>query len=1113
MLFTKRIIIIVGIVITLISAKVFSQQLAAFKSPDASNQPITYWMFINGNITKEGITKDLEAMKAAGINGTFFFSIGSFAPGPVKFMSEPWWDAVAHAMKESDRLKMKFGIYNSDGWSMSGGPWITPEESMKVLVWSDTIVQGGKTIHTKLPQTEFKSIYEDISIMAFPALTNDEPLTVSKIVASTLVTNPEAALDNDRETNIQFLKAQQDKVANIVVDFGRQRDIRRVVLDNIKSNAFLESFAHLEYSDDGIKFTAVKDSCPLNLKAEGSINQLTFTFSKINARYVRLSIRFDVSTKKPVPISQNNIDFGEVLFYESPRMNLWEPKSGESKRIRHERQQIFIKELNSPTSDLLPDNFAVSTRNMIDLSDKVDKDGNLNWDAPLGNWIIQRVGYTSTNRKVGPATIEGRGLECNKMDAKAVEKHFNAYSGKMIDLSEKLLGRPIDYMQMESWEAGIQNWTKGFEKEFSERNGYSIIPYLPVLAGGYVVDDYDTSNKFLWDFRNTVAQLIAENYWQTMYKCAKARGVTVSGEGSGMQHYLYDPMRYQQYLDIPMGEFWPNEGHARADNKNASSVAHTYGRQLVGSESFTSGAEKLWSITPYDLKQIGDEAFTLGVNQYVLHTYVHQPYDVAPGFTLMKFGNHLQRLNPWYTQAQGWFNYITRCQYMLRQGRNIQDIAYFSGEGIPSYLGLPWELHPALPEGFDYDGVNLDIIRQMTVKNGKLCLPTGACYHLLVFQDVTQMTPELVNEIKRLVAAGASIVSAKPLGSPSLQHNATANETVRALAGEVWGDIDGKKIREHAYGKGKVYCGVTPAEVLKKMAVIPDFIYTTAAADGAKINFVHLQNSVADTYFLTNYEKNEVKVKGVFRVGNKVPELWDPDKGTSNALPYRMLNDNQIEVPLNFDPLGSVFVVFKEPAKVRMQPEIAMKELKTVPLDCAWNVCFRSRTDTLKTVFEQLTDWSVNENENIRYFSGSAVYSQDIQLTKKKNVRVILNLGNVNNNMATVLLNGQVIAHLWKPPYMADISSFVQKGKNHLEIIVTNTATNSLIGDERFPSDLIYDKKSQTSEFPAWLADPKQRNSERKTFVIYKYLDKDSTLDPSGLVGPVSITYFTVPVK
>jgi hypothetical protein len=1108
MLFPKRYLYFIAWTISvLLFAEASAQDIRTFKAPDPSDRVITYWMWLNGNITKQGITKDLEAMKAAGVNGTLFFSVGILPRGPVNFMSADWWDAVGHAMKESDRLKMKFGIYNSDGWSMSGGPWISAEESMKVLVWADTVVQGGREIQMKLPQPPMNAIYHDVAVIAFPTVESDEPIITGKVVSSTLVSRPEAAMDGSKKSSVSFLKAKGDQLANIVLDLGRPTDLRRLVFDEIKSNPFLEGYATLEYSNDGKTYRDIPENFPLNLKAEGEIRQLTFTFPKVNARYFRLNISFEASTIKPVVITQNSIDIGEILLYSSPRMNLWEPKSGVTKRIRHERQQIFMKELNGQTNDVLPQGNIVSTDRQIDLTSKVGKDGQLNWTAPAGNWVIQRIGYSSTGRKVGPATQEGKGFECDKMDAKSVETHFNAYSGKLIDLSNKLLGRPVDYIQMESWEAGIQNWTKGFEAEFYKRNGYSIVPYLPVLAGGYVVNSYQESNKFLWDFRNTISNMIAENYWGTMYRSAKARGVTVSGEGSGMQHYLYDPMRYQEHLDIPMGEFWPNEIHARADVKNASSVAHTYGRKLSGAEAFTSGDTNLWSVTPYDLKQIGDEAFTLGLNHVVLHTYVHQPYDVGPGLTLAKFGNHLQRLNPWYVPAKGWFDYLARCQYMLRQGKDVQDIAYFTGEGIPSYLGLPWELTPALPKGFDYDGVNTAIIKRMVVRDGKLYLPSGASYHLLAFQDITQMTLELVNEIKRLVAAGATIYSAKPVESPSLSDNTAENKAVQDIAAELWGNIDGKMVKENSYGKGKVYYGLPLEQVMEKASVLPDIVFTANIPKPA-INFVHKQTDSSDVYFLANHDKKPLQVKATFRIGERLPELWDLDKGTSSGLAYRVVNSQQIEVPLNFDPLGSAFVVFKRNVSGTQLAVASTKVNKENTLNGAWKVNFKSATDHFEKTFNNLVDWSANGDARVKYFSGSATYFQEIQLKKEENSIVEIDLGDVSKNMATVILNGKEVAHLWKPPYKADLTDFMKEGTNRLEIVVTNTASNGVIGDERFATDLSYGNNLISDVMPEWLRDPKQRASERKTFVTYKYLDKESSLDPSGMIGPVSIKMY-----
>lgn len=1082
-----------------------SQMFNEFRSPGSEARPLTFWHWANGNVTKDGITKDFEAMKAAGGNGTFLFDVSFFPAGPVSFMGKEWWDDVAHAIKEADRLKMKFGVFNSSGWSMTGGPWITPEESMKQLAWKDTVVQGGKPLRIKLAQPTVNLIYHDISVMAFPAIANEKRILPAKIVSSELMENQEAAFDNDTKTLVGFLKPQGNKIANMVIDFGHEVTLRRIVFDQVNSNPSTEQFANLEYSNDGTTFTKIDEDFPLNLKIESLVQQLTFNFNKINARYIRLKLTLDPVDRGPLGALRGKVTFGEIKFYQSPRVNLWEPKSGQSKRISHSKQPIFIKELSTDANENLTTGELIATSSQINLTDKLDKDGNLNWTPPAGQWIIQRVGYTSTGRVIAPATAEGRGLECDKMDAKVAEKHFNAYVGKIADLSQKLVGRPIDYMLMESWEAGIQNWTKGFDEAFQKQNGYSIIPFLPVLAGGYVVNSYAESNKFLWDFRNTCAQLIADNYWQTMVKCAKAKGMSVTGEASGMQHYLYDAMRYHQFVDMPTGEMWPNEGHPRVDVKNASSVANTYGKTLVGAESFTNGGNNMWSITPFKLKQIGDEAFTMGLNQIILHTYVHQPYDVGPGFTLGRFGTHLQRLNPWYSHSQGWFNYLTRCSYLLRQGKGVQDIAYFIGEGAPSYLGMRNELRPELPNGYDYDGVNTDIINRMTVKDGKLYLPTGAKYNVLVFQNITLMTPELAKKVKALVADGATVISLKPQGSPSLMGGPVSDKLVKAIGDEVWGNIDSKHVTEHSYGKGKIYSGVSVAEVLKKQNLQPDFLYTVLNGK-PNINFVHRKTDDTDIYFIANYERTVAKIRAQFRVDGKVPELWDPDKGTRKVLPYRVLPDKHIEVTLSFDPAGAMFVVFAAPIVGKSITEAPLKVLRTYPLDGVWNVAFQSRTDTINTVFKTLSDWAKNEDERIKYFSGTATYIQNITLDKTSATAIELNLGNTYNfNLATVMLNGKKVADLWKPPYKTDITDFVRNGNNLLQITVTNTATNSLVGDERYPEDLSYNVNNVLNKMPTWLANPKQRPGKRINFVTHRSITKNSKLDSSGLVGPVTI--------
>lgn len=502
----------------------------------------------------------------------------------------------------------------------------------------------------------------------------------------------------------------------------------------------------------------------------------------------------------------------------------------------------------------------------------------------------------------------------------------------------------------------------------------------------------------------------------------------------------------------------------------------------------------------------------MGVNQFVLHSYVHQPYDIPPGFTLNKNGNHFQRQNPWFSQAGGWFNYLARSQYLLQQGKTVTDVCYFTGEGIPAYLGRREELNPALPAGYDYDGVNLELLREMIVSGEKLILPSGPSYHVLVFRDHSLMSPELIKEIKRLVNEGATVVAPRPSASPSLSGFPHCDAEVKKLAAEIWGKIDGITIKENRYGKGQIIWGIPLGEILSQKNTPQDFTYITDNHD-ATIQYIHRKTSAEDIYFIASKISAGMEAVCNFRIKNKVPELWDPDKGTFQKISRFSTHPDGIEIPLTFDPLGSFFIVFREsmediePGKPAGNHE---QEVSNTILEGPWDVCFQLISgDSLKTGFNELMDWTSHPEKEIKYFSGSARYSKSFNIEEwGDDMKLSLYLGIVNN-LATVIINGREVAKLWKPPFKADITSAVKPGLNTLEIIVTNTMANRLIGDEFLPQDVSYIQVSPNQwvieKYPEWLARPELRTSGRQTFVTYQFFQKDSPLEPSGLRGPVAL--------
>ena len=1097
-----------------------SQTLTDFQNPPQSARCLTWWHWMNGNVTQSGITNDLEAMHEAGIQGVILFNVGFLPKGPVSFMSDEWWQMVTHAIKECDRLGMKFGIFNSDGWSMSGGPWIDIKDSMKKLVWEHVTVAGGEPLELRLPQPETNQIYEDIAVLAFPKIANDAPHKV-KVHDSQAISDVQNMLNDDPASTATVLGAFGD-IPHVTLDFGKIRVLRRIKLDPIITDPWMTMHLRVAYSRDGSHFTFLPGKLPLNLRYESHIQSGTFNFDAVKARYVKLVFEIDTSDDWGWRrYKENPMQIGTIQCFQSPRISMWEPKSGQSKKIKHEHQQAFIQELEHAATEPLAEKWVVNSEQIINLTQHLQSNGTLKWQtAPAGEWTILRVGYTSTLRTNGPASDAGRGYECDKMSVKATRKHFEGYVKRMNEHSQQTVGKPIDFMQMESWEAGIQNWTDGFDEEFRKRCGYSIYPFLPVLADGRVVDSYIKSNAFLRDMRKTVSELMAEHYWAVMYELAAEHEITVLGEGSGNQHYLYDPIRYHEQTDYPMGEFWTGgQGYPRVDCKNAASVAHTYGKPRVAAESFTGGGEHLWRLAPFDMKEIGDEAFSMGVNQYVLHSFVHQPFEVAPGLTLDRFGNHFQRHNPWYTEARGWFDYVARCQALLRQGQFIADVAYFVGDGTPAYLGRREELNPSLPAGYDYDGFNLELLRQMKVDGNDIVLPTGMRYKALVFPPLYSVTLETLEQIERLLNMGAVVV-AEPLRREwTLKGYPESVAAFDNLKKSLWQNCDAAEGCVIFESGGKLIWGQQLDQVFEQIGRMPDFSYKSGQDS---LLYLHRRMDKGDLYFVSNQKASPVQANVSFRAVGAQVEFWYPDRGSVERIEAFKQDNKQTHISLKLAPYGSRFVFIRDNIDSTIASSIRLEISEIVQIETPWKVAFNGMGgQQFQKTFRYLMDWTEDKDASVKYFSGKATYTNNFDIEESKlqaSASVLLDLGQVYD-VVTVYINGKRVANLWKPPYSVEIGHGLRAGENTLRLDVVNTAVNQMIGDERYPNDLEIRGHHrpgipgvQLVEWPGWLDSPEHRGSQRTTFVTYNFFDADSPLEPSGLVGPVKLFLMT-PMK
>ena len=701
----------------------------------------------------------------------------------------------------------------------------------------------------------------------------------------------------------------------------------------------------------------------------------------------------------------------------------------------------------------------------------------VSWDAPQGRWRILRIGSQPTYTTNTPAAPKSVGLEVDKMSSKVLQHHFDAHVGDLLAGMSKADRKSVKRLIVDSYEVGPQNWTPDFRADFIERMGYDPIPWLPVLNGD-VVGSEEESNRFLWDMRRTIADLIAEKYVGGLRDIAHANGMTVWLENYGHWGFPSEFLRYGSYSDNVGGEFWAGSGPT-AECKLASSSCHAYGKNVVYAESYTAGGDHFrW--TPARLKQKGDWSYTQGINKVVLHVYIHQPYeDRFPGVNAW-FGIEFNRHNTWFEQSKAWIDYQRRCSYMLQQGVPVNDLCIYIGEDTPIMNG--W-----VPEGIDgykYDFINADAIQhRLSVKNGRFVLPGGIEYAALVLPPVNTMRPELLRRIEELVEAGGVVIGLPATKSPSKVGYPYCDSEVREISTRLWGKLnvsENEKIRRNV-GKGRIYANVPVADVLAAQGCTPDF-----TAPSADIQFEHRKLKQGEIYFLTNQGQKPVSGVMTFRVDGKRPEQWDAVQGTvRQKLSYRR-NADGTSVPLTLKEGESCFVVFLDDEDAVSEDYPAQKVDTLHVLNDDWNIHFVNEPLEQDFTVESNTlfDWSQSKDDRVRYFSGTAIYSTTFILDKSTVKGTVKLVFERLYDMGTVYVNGQEVATLWTPPYMADITPYLCDGENRIEVRVANCWNNQMVRQAGMPAN------------------------ERKSWVLLEVFKPDGSLTPSGIVGPARILCF-----
>lgn len=791
----------------------------------------------------------------------------------------------------------------------------------------------------------------------------------------------------------------------------------------------------------------------------------------------------------------------------------------------------------------------------VDLTDRMRGD-RLTWDVPAGDWVVVRFGHDVGRRAQTKYTGDGAYLEIDPLRADAMDRHFEATAGVLIKDVKEHVGTTFQYVHIDSGEIGKPDWTPAFREAFRQRRGYDPLPYLAARAH-LVVDSAETTERFNEDYERTLGDLMVTCYYGRLNELAQRHGLGTHSQAAGFQKPCVDALASLGINDIPMSEFWARRSEAGDDYihqlaegllrthdgiKTAAAAAHTYGRNIVQAEAFTVMREKEpypnWDKDPFALKDIGDRAFCAGLNRNMLCFWVSQPDENAkPGYEWPSVGSEFDRHVTWWPLGGDWLTYLTRCQSLLQAGTFVADVCYFAGEYVPNYVPARWAMNPKLPQGFDCDTVNAEILRKgaRVDDRNRLTLAGGMTYRYLVlnqggpwqydrfieeFRKIRQpqtsaradaatepvskslaVSPVTLARIEQLVRDGMTLIGAPPVRAIGLTDYPASDRQVARLTKAIWGDKPAAT-GQRKVGKGRVIWGKPLSEIFRNDGLPPDLEIeedeTTARLPastlsgipnaGGSFDWIHRRLGETDAYFIANLRNARAGAVFTFRIGGRQPELWDAVTGRTRCLSESATTaDGRTRVALRFEPRQSFFVVFRTPARIASHPVGKdFPDLKPLAqITGPWEVSFNPEWGgPERATFETLVDWTKRPESGIRYYSGKATYRKVFDLPDaaipSPQSAVFLDLGTVKN-IAAVRLNGTNCGTVWTAPWRVEISNAVRPTGNALEIEVINLWPNRLIGDAGLPAD------------------------KRRTMTNVTGFHADTPLLPSGLLGPVRV--------
>jgi hypothetical protein len=1016
-------------------------------------RPHAYWLWLNGHVDLPSAREELHAMKAAGLSGVLLFEMGArgitaaFPPAGPAFLSPAWVANLRQVLAETRALGLQVDMSVISSWDL-GGPWIEPRHACMALYTTETDVTGGAPLDVALPFPTPEraaprgadgrpAFWTDVAVLALRA---PRRLPAHEFV---LRLDPpgdhalaEVVLDQGRPNAPAELAATMTPVREFAVAVSAagtdETDFREVLRGSLAAAAGPQRF-----------------QLPADTKARHARLRLLSGHDATRARWTlgEFEVRDAAGRNLAGSHTVNRLYDGALMVRAPMPLTYNDWKAGNLNNGGTTGPGGVFCTFGRPPFDI------ADARDLIDVTARVDREGRLRWDAPPGPWTILRYVCMITGEKLKVPSPASDGLASDHLNAEATRLHMNHVVTQLKrGLGDDLARSGLTNFYLASYEVVGKVWSPVFAGEFQRRRGYALAPYLPAVFGARIGGDERTA-RFLFDYEKTLGEVVVDAYYRTAAEVAHAAGLQIKSEAGGPGQPIHTPpieaLQAHGAMDNVQGEFWPFRPTSDAINviKEPASAGHIYGKRRIHLEAFTSSRH--WAEGPQDLKESADRVFCEGGNHFVWHTWTHQsPAAGAPGW-VYGAGTHLNRNVTWWPQAPAFLSYLSRGSFLLQRGKFVADVLYYYGDAGANFVG-PRRNPPSLGPGYDYDVTNAEVIlTRLTVRDGRLTLPDGTSYALLVLPDRDDIHPAVLAKIESFVAAGATVLGRRPTRASGLEGFPASDARVKELAARLWADLDGQARASRRHGAGRVAQGRTERAVLAELGVAPDF--TAPAA----LDYTHRRDGDADIYFVRNREATAFVGAATFRAAGRTPELWNPADGRIARAPRFRRLATGVEVPLSLAPRGSVFVVFR-PNSTAAPLEETVSDAPGLPpamaLDADWTVEFASPAGAPPRLsLPRVAPWTTQSVPEFLYFPGTGKYRRTFTLPdgwRARAQRVDLDLGHLWA-IGEVWLNGRALGVVWTPPFRVDCTAALRGGPNELVVEVAGTWHNRLVGEAK----------------------------------------------------------------